>query len=128
MLLDLNAHRASSSVRKLHSATSERSRRRGTRCLAFSTKALVVAIQGVAGFALRLAKWGSGVSLHGTNVEPFRSALGQKQTFSNVRRMSALPPKADIGTQLLNVRFVPKADIVAPPVRICPYHGTSDMP
>jgi len=25
--------------------------------------------------------------------------------------MSALPPKADIGTQLWNVRFVPKADI-----------------
>ena len=25
--------------------------------------------------------------------------------------MSALPPKADIGTQPLNVRFVPKADI-----------------
>jgi len=26
--------------------------------------------------------------------------------------MSALPPKADIGTQSWNVRFVPKADIV----------------
>jgi len=26
--------------------------------------------------------------------------------------MSALPPKADIGTQPLNVRFVPKADIL----------------
>jgi hypothetical protein len=25
------------------------------------------------------------------------SAMGQKQTFSNVRPMSALPPKADIG-------------------------------
>jgi hypothetical protein len=25
--------------------------------------------------------------------------------------MSALPPKADIGTQSRNVRFVPKADI-----------------
>jgi hypothetical protein len=25
--------------------------------------------------------------------------------------MSALPPKADIGTQYRNVRFVPKADI-----------------
>jgi len=30
---------------------------------------------------LRLAKWGSGVSLHGSNPEPL---------------MSALPPKADI--------------------------------
>ena len=38
------------------------------------------------------------------------SALGQKQTFSDVRPMSALPPKADIGTQSGNVRFVPKAD------------------
>ena len=26
--------------------------------------------------------------------------------------MSALPPKADIGTRLWNVRFVPKADIL----------------
>src|SRR5262249_8502639 len=33
----------------------------------------------------------------------------------SVRRMSALPPKADIGTQCRNVRFVPKADIKAPP-------------
>jgi hypothetical protein len=29
--------------------------------------------------------------------------------------MSALPPKADIGTQSRNVRFVPKADIGVPP-------------
>jgi hypothetical protein len=28
--------------------------------------------------------------------------------------MSALPPKADIGTQSRDVRFVPKADIHAP--------------
>jgi hypothetical protein len=27
------------------------------------------------------------------------------------RAMSALPPQADIGTQLRDVRFVPKADI-----------------
>ena len=39
------------------------------------------------------------------------SALGQKQTSVHVRVMSALPPKADIGTQPWNVRFVPKADI-----------------
>src|SRR5262245_50855815 len=39
------------------------------------------------------------------------SALGQKQTSLHVRVMSALPPKADIGTQSWNVRFVPKADI-----------------
>ena len=58
-----------------------------------------------------LAKWGSGVSLHGSNPEPFMSALGQKQTSRLLRAMSALPPKADIGTQSRNVRFVPKADI-----------------
>src|SRR5262249_20413502 len=39
------------------------------------------------------------------------SALGQKRTLGHVRVMSALPPKADIGTQWSNVRFVPKADI-----------------
>jgi hypothetical protein len=39
------------------------------------------------------------------------SALGQKQTFEGVRAMSALPPKADIGTRSRDVRFVPKADI-----------------
>src|SRR6516164_4684328 len=30
---------------------------------------------------------------------------------SSLAAMSALPPKADIGTQSRNVRFVPKADI-----------------
>ena len=40
------------------------------------------------------------------------SALGQKRTLGHVRAMSALPPKADIGTQSWNVRFVPKADIL----------------
>jgi hypothetical protein len=40
------------------------------------------------------------------------SALGQKQTSAHVRVMSALPPKADIGTQPRDVRFVPKADIL----------------
>jgi hypothetical protein len=29
---------------------------------------------------LPVAKWGSGVSLHGSNLEPFMSALGQKRT------------------------------------------------
>jgi hypothetical protein len=41
------------------------------------------------------------------------SALGQKQTFRNVAPMSALPPKADIDQPGRDVRFVPKADIVA---------------
>jgi hypothetical protein len=45
---------------------------------------------------LRQAKWGSGVSLHGSNPEPFMSALGQKQTLHSVEPMSALPPKADM--------------------------------
>jgi hypothetical protein len=40
------------------------------------------------------------------------SALGQKQTLERLRAMSALPPKADIGTHSRDVRFVPKADIV----------------
>jgi len=39
------------------------------------------------------------------------SALGQKRTFSNIRRMSALPPKADIDRACGNVRFVPIGDI-----------------
>jgi len=41
-----------------------------------------------------------------------KTALGQKRTFRDADAMSALPPKADIGTQLGNVRFVPKADIL----------------
>jgi hypothetical protein len=45
---------------------------------------------------LRLAKWGSGVKLHGNNLELSMSALGQKRTLGNVAAMSALPPKADI--------------------------------
>src|SRR5262249_51116736 len=36
--------------------------------------------------------------------------LGQKRTLSSVATMSALPPKADIGTQSRNVRFVPCVD------------------
>ena len=40
------------------------------------------------------------------------SALGQKQTLQHVCGMSALPPKADIGDAMRNIRFVPKADIV----------------
>ena len=34
------------------------------------------------------------------------SALGQKRTLVHVHVMSALPPKADIGTQLRNVRYL----------------------
>ena len=39
------------------------------------------------------------------------SALGHKQTLKRFHPMSALPPKADIGTQSRNVRFVPLTDI-----------------
>ena len=39
------------------------------------------------------------------------SALGQKQTLGRVRPMSALPPKADIGPQSVNLRFVPEAEV-----------------
>src|SRR6516225_2332969 len=52
------------------------------------------------------------VKLHGSNFEPLMSALGQKRTSAHVRPMSALPPKADMGTQPRNVCFVPKADKV----------------
>src|SRR5262249_12063453 len=40
-------------------------------------------------------------------------ALGHKRTFRRVESMSALPPKADIGTRSWNVRFVPIADIMS---------------
>src|SRR5215472_1899909 len=45
------------------------------------------------------------------------SDLGHKRTFRLFRPMSALPPKADIGTQSWDVRFVPKADIKAQTTR-----------
>jgi hypothetical protein len=45
---------------------------------------------------LPVAKWGSGISLHGSNPEALMSALGQKQTSEQDWIMSALPPKADI--------------------------------
>jgi hypothetical protein len=51
------------------------------------------------------------VSLHGSNPEPPMSALGHKRTSEGIGVMSALPPKADIGSVSLDVRFVPKADI-----------------
>ena len=52
------------------------------------------------------------VKLHGSNFEPLMSALGQKQTLQHVRTMSALPPKADIGSQPRNIHFVPFPDIL----------------
>jgi hypothetical protein len=37
--------------------------------------------------------------------------FGSKADIAVQKSMSALPPKADIGTQSRDVRFVPKADI-----------------
>ena len=45
---------------------------------------------------LRPAEWGPTIILRSKNPRDRMSALGQKQTFSNVGAMSALPPKADI--------------------------------
>jgi hypothetical protein len=45
-----------------------------------------------------------GVGLHGSNPEPLMSALGQKRTSELVQAMSALPPKADIGTGTYHLR------------------------
>ena len=39
------------------------------------------------------------------------SALGHKRTFAVQTGMSALPPKADICSAIVHVRFVPEADI-----------------
>jgi hypothetical protein len=46
------------------------------------------------------------------NLQLPMSALGQKRTLRLVYSMSALPLKADIGTQSWNVRFVPFPDIL----------------
>ena len=45
---------------------------------------------------LATGEMGLGVSLHRSDMGPFMSALGQKQTSAYVRVMSALPPKADM--------------------------------
>jgi hypothetical protein len=57
------------------------------------------------------AKWGSGVSLHGSSPKPPMSALGQQRTSRAEIAMSALPPKADIWQQPFDVGFGPQADI-----------------
>jgi hypothetical protein len=52
------------------------------------------------------------------------SALGQKQTRRPEISMSALPPIADINRRIVDVRFVPKADIrlIVAPERKTPGH------
>ena len=57
------------------------------------------------GFAM--GEMGFRVSLQRSNPEPLMSALGQKQTLGCLSAMSALPPKADIGSTCQDVRFVP---------------------
>jgi hypothetical protein len=52
------------------------------------------------------------VKLHGSNLKASMSQMGQKQTLKRVRPMSALPPIADIAERDLDVRFVPKADVL----------------
>ena len=44
------------------------------------------------------------------NPQDRMSALGQKQTSRPKISMSALPPKADIGSTCQDVRFVPKPE------------------
>ena len=55
---------------------------------------------------------GLGVSLHGINPEPLKSALGQKQTWRFETAMSALPPKTDIAERGHHVCFVPKDGVI----------------
>jgi len=50
------------------------------------------------------------------------SELGQKRTFTHLRLMSALPPKADIVEHDCHVRFVPKADSCSATKRGPPDH------
>src|SRR5215472_12291421 len=54
------------------------------------------------------------------------SAWVKKRTLRGVRLMSALPPKADIGTRPGHVRFVPKADI-GPKVQLLPPAALSPL-
>jgi hypothetical protein len=58
---------------------------------------------------LRPVEWGSGVSLHGSYFELTTSVLGHKQTFRNVKPMSVLPLKADIGRKSQKRAVLPRA-------------------
>ena len=64
-------------------------------------------------FIPRFGKWGqmsTGNTTRSTRSGGL-SALGQKQTCAAQNVMSALPPKADMCSALVNVRFVPIANI-----------------
>ena len=56
------------------------------------------------------------------------SALGQKRTSTSAWAMSALPPKADIGTQSRKGRFVPIADIEREEIRLGNFNGRAAQP
>jgi hypothetical protein len=51
------------------------------------------------------------MALHRSKTRKPMSALG-KRTLTRSLHMSAIPPKADIGTHSRDVRYVPKADIL----------------
>ena len=55
------------------------------------------------------AKWGSTLILRSSNLERSMSALGHFRPFRANRVMSAIPPKADIRADEIDVRFVPLA-------------------
>jgi hypothetical protein len=63
------------------------------------------------GYKKNITFWVGNCAVRYTKRTARMSALGQKQTSRHLQPMSALPPKADIGTQPRDVRFVPKADI-----------------
>jgi hypothetical protein len=56
-----------------------------------------------------------GIGPASVNTNRPRVGSQRADTIAIARPMSALPPKADIGTQSWNVRIVPKADIA-----VCP--------
>src|SRR5690242_15698092 len=49
--------------------------------------------------------------VHHSKSHAATSGMGQKRTWRSENAMSALPPKADIGSTFQDVRFVPIADI-----------------
>jgi hypothetical protein len=55
---------------------------------------------------------GSEITLHSSNFGRPMSAMGQKRILRPVEPMSALPPKAGIRTDEIDVRFVPLASKV----------------
>ena len=55
------------------------------------------------------------------------SALGQKRTCAAQKAMSALPPKADICSAALYVRFGPKADMCGALAHVRYVPLTSDL-